>query len=178
MSQASERAEALDERLPRPRMTPPAASSASALAAASPSRRSVTIMTGPSESVENSRAVGGVRSRRSNTTRMSGRTRWTARAVSSGSSTSTVSDPTATASTAARRICALGIRRPGGELRAHTRMRRHARVQARGGLEKHQRALPPLDRHKRCIEPRGLLCHEAVFDHDPVALAARQTPGR
>ncbi len=65
------------------------------------------IMTGPSSSVENSRAVGGVRSRRSNTTRTSGRTRWHSRAVSSGSSTSTVSDPTAMASTAARSSCVL-----------------------------------------------------------------------
>ena len=54
----------------------------------------VTIITGPASSVENTRAEGGIRSRRSNRTRVSGRRRCTSRTVSSGSSTSTVSEPT------------------------------------------------------------------------------------
>ena len=80
-------------------------------------------MTGPSSSVERTRAVGGVRRRRSKTTRTSGRSRKAPRAVSAGSSTRIVLLPTAIASTSARTRCAWrfdssevsGVRRPGAD---------------------------------------------------------------
>ena len=62
----------------------------------------VTIITGPAERVEKRRASGVARKRRSNTTRVSGRSRKTSRGVSNGSSTTSVSEPTAIASTCAR----------------------------------------------------------------------------
>jgi len=63
-------------------------------------------MTGPALSVESTFASGGVRRRRSKMTRRSGRSRKMPRAVSSGSSASTVPTPTAMASTCARTQCA------------------------------------------------------------------------
>ena len=58
------------------RMTAPAASSPATRSGAAAQRaRCVTIMTGPASSVESTRAVGGVRSRRSKMTRVSGRSR-------------------------------------------------------------------------------------------------------
>ena len=59
-------------------------------------------MTGPASSVESIRADGGVRSRRSKTTRVSGRSRYAPRAVSSGIVGSSVPEPIAMASTSAR----------------------------------------------------------------------------
>ena len=68
-----------------------------------PRRCSVTIMTGPASSVESTRAAGGVRSRRSKIDARQRPVRGRRRAaVSSGSSASTVPDPTAIASTSAR----------------------------------------------------------------------------
>ena len=77
--------------------------------------------TGPDSSVWSTRAVGGVRSRRSKMTLTSGRARYTSRTVRRGSSTSTVSTPTAMASTSARNRCArrsdagelIGVASPG-----------------------------------------------------------------
>ncbi len=67
---------------------------------------SVATATGPISSVENNFAAGGVRPRLSATIRSGwGCGGGSVRAVSSGSSTSTVSDPTITAACAARRRC-------------------------------------------------------------------------
>jgi len=62
----------------------------------------VTMMTGPASGVERTRAPGGVRRRRSNTMRTSGRSRNAPRAVRSGSSTRIVPLPTPMASISAR----------------------------------------------------------------------------
>ena len=101
----------------------------------------VTIITGPASSVENTRAEGGIRRRRSNSTRVSGRRRCTSRTVSSGSSTRTVSEPTAIASTSARTEWAW--RSDSSELICvRSPACRHVVVEARRGLHDHKRPMP------------------------------------
>ena len=73
---------------------------------------------------------GGMRSRRSNTTRISGRARHTSRAVSTGSSASSVPDPMPMAATSARTRCAcrcdaaplIVVRAPGAAATALSRL--------------------------------------------------------
>ncbi len=84
--------------------TPPSARRWTCAALSRARSSSVTTITGPWSSVAKSRADRGTRNRRSKITRVSGRARYTSRHVSRGSSTSTVDDPTAIASTSARRL--------------------------------------------------------------------------
>ena len=149
-----------------------ATSVAPARSSAAPRRRPsqrlglVSIITGPAASVENSRAVGGVRSRRSNTTRVSGRSRYTSRAVSSGSSTSTVSEPTAIASTCARRYCARRLAAADVSCVRSPGARGDAAVEAGRRLQDDER--PPLThgREERLIQPDRRVALDADVDLD------------
>ena len=136
------------------RMRAPAASSRWTRSGAPAQARSVlTIMTGPASSVESSRADGGVRSRRSKTTRVSGRPRYAPRGVRSGSSVSTVPDPTPMASTSARcrwtRRLAAGpvsrVRTPGAAASRPSRLTAAFRItygRPRRRLRQEHRVLP------------------------------------
>ena len=120
----------------RSTVAPARASAAARAGHASTAASVVMTTTGPSSSVPSTRAPGGVRSRVSKSTRTKGRARAGPRAVSRGSSTSTVSDPTAMASTTARVpwacSCDRGplrpVRRPGAAAMRPSRLNAAFRV--------------------------------------------------
>ena len=117
----------------------------------------VTIITGPASSVENTRAEGGIRSRRSNSTRASGRRRCTSRAVSSGSSAMTVPEPDGNRVDLGAHRVRVAQRIVRADARALARLRRHAIVEARRGLHDHERPMLRLEREVGAVQPERAL---------------------
>ena len=137
------------------------------------------MMTGPASRVESTRAPGGVRSSRSKTTRVSGRSRYAPRAVSSGSSARIVPDadadrvdlgPHAAARAGSPHAEVSGVRRPGAAAMQPSRLIAAFRI-TNGRRFAHQR-------EERLVEARSRPRAEADLDVHAVLRADTRTPGR
>jgi hypothetical protein len=124
------------------------------------------------------RAVGGVRSRRSKTTRNQRPCPHTSRAVRTGSSASSVPDPIPMAATSARTRCAVPLRRRAADRRPRSRRRGHRAVEAHRDLGDDERAARDDVGHEHLVEALRLGLADADLDLDAVLAQIAEARGR
>ena len=157
----------------------PRASSGAGTSARAAAAAVVTMMTGPASRVESTRASGGVRSRRSKTTRVSGRSRKAPRAVSCGSSASMVPTPTPMASTSRAKRVRVTVGRGRSQHRSGAPGAcGDAAVEADRRLEHDERPLLANQREERLIERVARLGAEPDVDASRRARAETRSRGR